>query len=191
MSDNKIPLTYLRVSFSNRLYRLLWSVTNLLLFRFTPVFLHSWRVSLLKFFGAKLTKPCYVYPDVKIWSPKNLAMSSGSTLGPNVNCYNCALIEIGVNSTISQDVTLCTGTHDPEAVMTDSPVMDLLVAPIQIKDHCWITAEVFVHPGIVINDGCVVGARSVVNRSLAEWGIYSGFPAKRMRDRSAQNLTRL
>jgi putative colanic acid biosynthesis acetyltransferase WcaF len=101
MSDKKIPLAYFRVSDSNRLYRLLWSVVNLLLFRFTPVFSHNWRVSLLNIFGAKLTKPCYVYPDVKIWSPKNLKMSSVSTLGPNVNCYNCALIEIGVNSTIS------------------------------------------------------------------------------------------
>lgn len=154
-------------------------------------FLHNWRVSLLKIFGAKLTKPCYVYPDVNIWSPKNLKMSSGATLGPNMNCYNCALIEIGVNSTISQDVTLCTGTHNPQAVTIDSPVMDLLVAPIQIKDHCWITAQVFVHLGVVINDGCVVGARSVVNRLLAEWGVYSGFPVKRIRDRWLQYFTRL
>jgi putative colanic acid biosynthesis acetyltransferase WcaF len=69
--------------------------------------------------------------------------------------------------------------------------MDLLVAPIQIKDHCWNAAEVFVHPGVVINDGCVVGARSVVNRLLAEWGVYSGFPVKRIRDRWLQNFTRL
>ena len=111
-------------------------------------------------------------------------MNPGSTLGPNVNCYNCDLVELGVNTTVSQDVTLCTGTHDAyKQSFSGDPKMQLLVAPIVLKDYCWITAEVFIHPGVTVEEGSVVSARSVVNHSLNSWGIYVGFPAKRIGDR--------
>jgi acetyltransferase-like isoleucine patch superfamily enzyme len=49
---------------------------------------------------------------------------------------------------------------------------------IRIGDDCWIGARVFVLAGVTIGDGCVVGAGSVVTRSLPPNSIAVGVPAK-------------
>ena len=184
MTYQKKALNHKNITLENRIYRLVWRIICIFLFRFTPIFMHKWRIFLLNLFGANISNKCYIYPDVRIWSPENLKMSSGSTLGPNVNCYNCDLVVLGINTTVSQDVTLCTGTHDvSKQSFSDDPEMPLLVAPIVLKDFCWITAEVFIHPGVTVDEGSIVSARSVVNHSLNSWGIYAGFPAKRIGDR--------
>jgi putative colanic acid biosynthesis acetyltransferase WcaF len=33
----------------------------------------------------------------------------------------------------------------------------------------WIAAEVFVHPGVTIGEGSVIGARSVVTKDMPSW----------------------
>jgi len=43
-------------------------------------------------------------------------------------------------------------------------------------------------PGCDIGEGTTVGALSLVKASLAEWGIYAGVPARRLRDRSRDLL---
>jgi len=111
-------------------------------------------------------------------------MGQGSTLGPRVICYNTGPIIIGKNTTVSQGVHLCTGTHDPDdKAILENPVMPLISLPITIGDYCWITTDVFIAPGVVIEDGVVVGARSVVLHNLASWAIYGGYPATLIRNR--------
>jgi len=88
------------------------------------------------------------------------------------------MILIGQRAVISQGAHLCAGTHDFEA-----PGFPLLTKPITVGDHAWLAAEVFVHPGVTIGEGCVVGARSVVTKDLPAWTVCSGFPAKPLRER--------
>jgi acetyltransferase-like isoleucine patch superfamily enzyme len=58
------------------------------------------------------------------------------------------------------------------------------VADIEIGNDVWIGVKVVVLPGIHIADGCVVGAGSIVTKSLTEpYGIYAGNPAKLIRFR--------
>jgi serine acetyltransferase len=45
-------------------------------------------------------------------------------------------------------------------------------------------------PGVTIGQGASVGAQSLVKRSLNEWGIYAGSPAKLLAPR-AKDLLRL
>lgn len=164
---------------SSRIYRGIWWVTYSTLFRFIPSPFHKVRIFLLRIFGARIAWNCSVYPSVSIWSPRNLTMKSGSALGPRVNCYNPGAITIGINSTISQGSHLCSGTHDVDRRMViKAPFMPLITRSIIIKDYCWITADVFIGPGVTVHDGVVVGARSVVVSSLDSWAVYAGNPAK-------------
>jgi putative colanic acid biosynthesis acetyltransferase WcaF len=78
---------------------------------------------------------------------------------------------------------LVTGTHD----YTDSR-FSLITLPIHIGDHAWIAAEAFIHPGITIGKGCVVGARSVVTKDMPEWSICSGHPCKLIKQRTFNDL---
>lgn len=43
-------------------------------------------------------------------------------------------------------------------------------------------------PGVKIGEGCSVGSMSLVNRSLAPWGIYVGIPCQYKKERSRKLL---
>jgi len=51
------------------------------------------------------------------------------------------------------------------------------VAPVRIGDHCWIASDVTILKGVEIGEQSVVGARSVVTRSLASHTLALGTPA--------------
>lgn len=59
---------------------------------------------------------------------------------------------------------------------------------ITIKRHAIIGANSIVLPGITVGEGVAVGALSMVTKSLKEWGIYSGVPAKYIKERSRELL---
>ncbi|MBL4902025.1 MAG: hypothetical protein JKY62_05185 [Desulfocapsa sp.] len=64
-----------------------------------------------------------------------------------------------------------------------SSSLPLTKPPITIGDQCWICADSFIGPGVVINEGAVVGARSVVIKDVKVWSIVAGNPAKHIKDR--------
>jgi acetyltransferase-like isoleucine patch superfamily enzyme len=63
-------------------------------------------------------------------------------------------------------------------------------AKVTILDHVIIGTNSIVFPGVTIAEGCSIGAMSLVNRDTDEWGIYTGIPARRIKDRS-RNLLKL
>ena len=172
--------TFIRPSFSlkNRIYRIIWSITYLLLFRISPKPLHSWRSLVLRLFGAKIGKGVHVYPKVEIWAPWNLIIGDESGIANGVILYSQDKIVIGKKVVISQGSHLCTGTHN-----FNKKGFPLITKPITIGDLVWIAAEVFIHPGIVIGSGAVIGSRSVVTKNVNPWMVCSGFPCVELKKR--------
>jgi putative colanic acid biosynthesis acetyltransferase WcaF len=175
--------TYTGASFSarNRAARLLWNIVFSLLFRFSPRPFHSWRALLLKIFGAKLGRGVHVYPNVKIWAPWNLELGDESGIANGAIIYSQGKITIGKRCVISQGAHLVSGTHDYN--QTGFP---LITIPIRIGDYAWIAAEAFIHPGITIGNGCVIGARSVVTKDMPEWTVCTGHPCIPLKKRLLQ-----
>lgn len=165
-------------SLSNRLVRVLWNFVNFFLFRFTPNPLHEWRAFVLRCFGAKVGKNVHVYPGARIWAPWNLELADGSAVANNVVVYCQAKITIGYYAVVSQGVNLCAGTHD-----YTKPGFPLITKPIFVGKRSWIAAEVFVHPGITIGEGCVIGARSVVTKDMPAWTVCAGHPCRPIKKR--------
>jgi putative colanic acid biosynthesis acetyltransferase WcaF len=160
------------LSVQDRMLRAVWAIVSATVFRFSPSPLHGWRRFLLRLFGARIGSGARIYPSVRIWAPWSLSMESGSCLGYNVNCYNCGPVILGQSALVSQDTTLCTGTHDYR--VTSFP---LITRPIVIGAHAWVCAEAFIAPGVTVGAGAVVGARAFVFRDVAPWSIVSGNPA--------------
>ncbi|MDY7545651.1 hypothetical protein QN360_19800 [Glaciimonas sp. CA11.2] len=52
--------------------------------------------------------------------------------------------------------------------------MPLITAPILIENHAWITADVFIGPGVTVGEGAVVAARSIVIRDVMPWTVVAG-----------------
>lgn len=165
-------------SLRNRILRVLWRVVYVLLFRLSPPPLHAWRSFLLRLFGAKVGPGVHVYPGVDIWAPWNLILEDQCGIASGATLYSQGEIRIGKRAVVSQGTYLCAGTHD-----FNDPGFPLITKPIWIKDEAWVAAQAFVHPGVTIGEGTVVGARSVVVRDLPDWKICAGFPAVVIKDR--------
>ena len=75
---------------NNRIYRFVWTVTWLLLARWTPPQFHAWRRFLLRLFGAKVSPTAGVYSSARIWSPANLEIEDYAFIGPGVTVYSMA-----------------------------------------------------------------------------------------------------
>lgn len=54
---------------------------------------------------------------------------------------------------------------------------------IEIKDDVWIGANVTVLKDSVIGAHSVIGANSLVNKEIGEYGVYGGIPAKLIKER--------
>ena len=166
------PLQPHNLTLNNKLARVVWQIVWLFLYRPTPRLFHPWRCMLLTIFGAKLGKAVHSYPSARIWAPWNLEMGDHACLSEDVDCYCVDKIRIGAHSTVSQYSFLCSASHDYTLAS-----MPLLTAPISIGERAWITADVFVGPGVTIGDGAVVTARSSVFSDIPSWMVARGNPA--------------
>ncbi|MDT0650416.1 WcaF family extracellular polysaccharide biosynthesis acetyltransferase [Autumnicola edwardsiae] len=171
-------------SLQNRVCRMVWNVVCFLFFRFTPNPLHGWRSFLLRMFGAKLGKGVHVYPNVKIWAPWNIELGDECGIANGVTLYSQGKIRIGKRTVISQGAHLVAGTHD-----YTKPGFPLITLPISIGDHVWIAAEAFIHPGIKIGEGSVIGARSVVSKNMPAWMVCAGHPCIPLKERKLESVT--
>ncbi|MFM5918592.1 MAG: putative colanic acid biosynthesis acetyltransferase [Novosphingobium sp.] len=159
-------------SLGNRLFRVLWMATWLVLARFTPPPLHGWRRFVLRLFGADVGRNARVHASASIWLPANLELGEHVLIGPGVRLYNQGRITIGARSVISQRAHICASTHD----ITD-PLFQLVVRPVTIGQQCWVAAEAFVGPGVTMGDRSVLGARGALFTSAEPDGVYGGNPA--------------
>ena len=57
-------------------------------------------------------------------------------------------------------------------------------SPIVIGEDVWVGSQSIIIIGAKINDGCIVGANSLVNKELVSYGIYVGTPAKLLKFRT-------
>jgi putative colanic acid biosynthesis acetyltransferase WcaF len=168
-----------RLSLHLQLYRALWSVVWTLFARpFPRSYFNSWKVMLLRLFGATIKKNAIVYSSAKIYNPKKLVMEEGSVLGDNVDCYNVDIVHLGRNAIVSQKVYLCTASHN----IYDGS-FKLITAGIYIGDNAWVAADAFVAMGVSIGHDAVVGARSSVFKNVTPNTIVGGNPAKFIRNR--------
>lgn len=139
---------------------------------------NSWKILILRMFGAQVSKKAVVYSTAKIYYPANLIMEEYACLASNVDCYNVDLITVGKGATVSQGAYLCTAGHN-----VYSNQHELITAPITIKEGAWIAADAFIGMGITIGEGAVVGARAAVFKNIEPWDIVGGNPAKFLKKR--------
>jgi putative colanic acid biosynthesis acetyltransferase WcaF len=106
-------------------------------------------------------------------------MEVNTLIGPGVTCYSMAPIRICAHAIVSQGAHLCAGTHD-----IDDPHFQLVARPIKIGPNAWVAAEAFVGPGVIVEEGAVLGARGVAFKDLSAWSVHAGNPARFIRQRA-------
>lgn len=125
--------------------------------------------------------------DFRIGSPFNNKCSI--TLGDRVfvgrTCeFVCSTnIIIGNDCFIASNTTINDTGHE-YAKHTKINKQPITTKEIIIKDDVWIGTSCVIMQGVTIGRGAVIGAGSVVNKSIPEYEVWAGVPARFIKIRS-------
>ena len=136
------------------------------------------KVSILRFFSARIGKGVIIKPHVNIKYPWRLKIGDHCWIGENSWIDNLGNVAIGNNVCLSQGAMLLCGNHNFK-----KSSFDLIVADITLKDGVWIGAKAIVGPGVNCNDHSVLAINSVAATDLDAFGIYKGNPAVKIKER--------
>ena len=163
---------------ASRLKELLWVVVRCLFFAPSYHLPSSFRIFLLRAFGARIGRGVVVRPRLNVHFPWRLEVGDHVWFGEDCYLLNLATIRIDSNVCVSQRAFLCTGNHD-----YTSATFDLVVKPIHVEAGAWLGAGSFVGPGVTVGTHAVLSAGSVTGKNLEPFGIYQGNPAVRVKER--------
>jgi acetyltransferase-like isoleucine patch superfamily enzyme len=90
-------------------------------------------------------------------------------------------ITIKDNISISPEVYIVSMEHDH-----NDPMFQTIGKEVVIENHAWIGARAMILPGVTIGEGVVVGAGSVVTRSVEPYQCVAGIPARKIGERSQE-----
>lgn len=186
MSPSRVKLKAFNASIglnreASKLKEASWYLIKVFFFLSALPYPTSFKVGLLKLFGARIGSRVYIKPRVNIHMPWKLEIGDDVWIGEEVFILNFEKVLIGSNVTVSQRAFICCGNHDFR-----EPSMPYRNAPITLEDGSWIGAASFIGPGVVVGVDTVVGAGSVVTSSLPTNGVYGGNPPLLKRERWKQ-----
>jgi lipopolysaccharide O-acetyltransferase len=120
---------------------------------------------------AKLTKKIKIGERVQMNDYVHISAIESVTIGNDVLIASHVYISDNSHGSYKGDAS----DTSPYICPVNRPY---LVAPVKISDRVWIGEGVIIMPGVTIGEGCVIGAHSIVSKSLPPNTISVGVPAK-------------
>ncbi|HEX8297277.1 MAG TPA: acyltransferase [Chthoniobacteraceae bacterium] len=133
-----------------------------------------YQLCLLRMMGVTVQGPVSFAPGASFSDPSKLQLGRYVSFGANARIVSWAPVIIGDDFMASDSLSINSGDHDP---ITWKPKL----APITIGNRVWCGTGVTICAGVEIGDDVVIGAGSLVTKSLPAGHIAYGSPAKPMR----------
>lgn len=132
----------------------------------------------------------HIEDSLNLWFSKNNDDSAGKLrtgdylfvgFGSYFGIYNDITIGNNVSIAAQAYIVSCTHAYDRR----DIPIQHqgLLGGTITIGSDVWIGCKTVVLPGVTIGDGAIIGAGSVVTKSIPAFEVWGGVPARKLKDR--------
>lgn len=118
----------------------------------------------------------YAHGNFKVGNRKNVSIGERCTINTGVFILGHCQIDIGDRVTMSANCMLIDSGLD--LATTDRSHVEAFV---KVGSDVWIGAGAIILPNVELGRGCVVGAGSVVTRSVPEDCIVAGNPARVIR----------
>lgn len=106
----------------------------------------------------------------------DVSVGKNTWVGPYTILDGSGKLSIGDNCSISSGVQIY--SHDSVQWAISGGKKKYEYAPTKIGDNCYIGPNVIIAKGVKLDDGCIVGANSFVNRSFKKGSKIAGNPAK-------------
>lgn len=129
----------------------------------------------------KIGKNCRIHDYAMILTYRgNIEMGDNCSLNPFSILYGHGGLKIGNGVRIAAHTVVIPSNHKIDRI--DIPIFQQghEQKGIIIENDVWIGANCTILDGVVIGKGCVIGAGSVVTRSIPEYSVAAGVPAKVM-----------
>jgi len=126
--------------------------------------------------GIQLDSSCRIVSSANIWGVKNVHVGRDTFIGYEVLIAGGdSTVTIGSGVDIAPRVTIITGTHDID-MQGDRSAGTGYSRDIVVEDGVWIGAGVTVIGGVTIGRKSIIGAGSVVTKSVPPLVIAVGNP---------------
>ena len=107
-----------------------------------------------------------------------------------------AFVEMHEFSTLAPNVILSAGSDDYiGGIATPLVPMEFKgnakIGKIILKKHCIVGAGSVVLPDVIFEEGACLGALSLANKSLSEYILYAGIPARQLKPRKRTEIINL
>lgn len=108
----------------------------------------------------------------------NIVIEDGVSIQQNIHLTCANSVRIGKNTAIAANVTITDIDHP--YINIDIPIecQDLVVKSVSIGEDCKIYNGAVILQGVNIGKHCVVGANSVVSKSIPDYCVVVGAPAR-------------
>ena len=119
-----------------------------------------------------------------------LFRSSGVRIGQNVminmdtrfvDDFIPGMVEIDKGAAIGHNVTFVAASYANKSFIREMYALDS-VGKVHVREGAWIGAGAVIHPGVTIGRGAIVGSNAVVTKSVEDFSIVVGVPARRIGD---------
>ena len=157
----------------------------------------------LKSYGSNvlISRKCSIYGGQNISIGDNVRiddfciLSGNITIGSNIHisAYTALYGAFGVvledYTGISQRCTLISASDDFSGEYLVGPIHSeekthVIGGTIIVRRFAHICAHCIIFPDVIVGEGCVVGAMSMVRHNTEPWWMYAGIPVKKLKIRS-------
>lgn len=159
-------------------WRAAWLFLGMPLFRCSLLPSSRLRVALLRLFGARIGIGVVIHSEVVVKYPWNLHVGDHCWIGERAWIDNLTRVTLGSNVCLSQGAYICTGNHD-----WSDPSFGLMVSAVTLRDGSWAGARSVLLPGVILSEGAVASAGSVITSTVPAWHVYGGNPGSFLRER--------
>lgn len=127
--------------------------------------------------GKPINESFNLFPPFYTDCGKNISLGENVFINSGCHFQDQGSITIGNNVLIGHNVTITTLNHNEEPKNRG----DMIPKPVTIEDNVWIGSDVTIIPGIVVGEGAILAAGSVVTKDVDRRTVVAGVPAKYMR----------
>jgi len=121
---------------------------------------------------------------IQLYGPGRIELGEDSYVGEQCSLQAAPgqIVCVGRRCSIAHNVRVYTSTAIADADFSIGPP-PTTSGSVSIEDGAWIGANAYIAPGVTIGRNVVVGANSVVTRSIPASEIWGGVPARLIRSK--------
>jgi acetyltransferase-like isoleucine patch superfamily enzyme len=111
-----------------------------------------------------------------------IVFEDGVLIGMGATISAVSRITIRRDTLIARNVFICDHRHayeDLDRSIGEQGISN--IGEVEIGEHSWVGQNAIILPGVRIGKHCIVGANAVVNKSMPDYSVCAGIPARVIR----------